>query len=170
MLNLQTNKFKAFALLLCAGLGFASLCCKAYEKPNYSVDYTSNKVQFTKNTDFGGVELSLFTKDTSSYYASSTYYSTSNNTDRQSRLEFRPEISLFTSEKSSNIDLHRLNNAQKGKSNRYKNTIPAIFRLTLKGYSIMEYSNNVTQTWSLDKVKNKAISKPTIMFSYTKQF
>lgn len=56
------------------------------------------------------------------------------------------------------------------KSNRYKNTIPTSYQLTLKGYSIMEYSNNKMTSWSFDRVENRAFRKSTIMLSFNMRF
>ena len=56
------------------------------------------------------------------------------------------------------------------RSDRYKNTIPAIYRLTLKGYSIYEAKGNKIHYWNLNRVKNKSIKKYEVMFSVTKHF
>lgn len=153
-------------------IGVVSLMCfKCHSKgpKNTALDFSQHKVRLSKPTDFGGVQLNLFSANRSSNvdFSSNQSMIESHN---YSRLEFRPEISLFTSESPSRIPNSFGSSGQKGASNRYKNTIPAVYRLTLKGYSIVEYSNYVTETWSLDKVKNRTISKPTIMFSITKQF
>ncbi|TQV82986.1 hypothetical protein [Aliikangiella coralliicola] len=132
-------------------------------------EQTSSSVfkPLTKELSFGGVEFSLV--------SSNDYYSQSrqaNSSDKS--VVFRPEISLFTTAKSAkSVHLsngHSLAARSFGKSNRYKNTIPAVYRLTLKGYSIVEYSNYKTDTWTFNKVKDSALKKPQIMFSVTKQF
>lgn len=88
----------------------------------------------------------------------------------QEAHSFRPEISLFTSDKQADNSLVDYQLVSKRKFNRYKNSIPTVYRLTLKGYSVVEYSNNQTDTWSLNKVKHRAFRKPEIMFSVTKSF
>ncbi len=168
MFGFKCNKAKALVSVALTLIGLNMLCCKANENKNSSNDFqlSYKDGHLTKQTHFGGVEVSLFERRSEFEAFNAQPRSVFNNTN----TDFRPEISLFTSAEASKISTTALNAAQRGKSNRYKNTIPAVYRLTLKGYSIMEYSNNVAHTWSLDKVKNRVISKPTIMFSVTKRF
>ena len=169
MFGFNCKKVKALISVGFALLGLNMLCCKANDNKNASNDFqlSYKDGQLTKQTQFGGVEVSIFgrTSEVEKINNAQSLSAISRN-----NTGFRPEISLFTSAEASKISTSSLSAAQRGKSNRYKNTIPAVYRLTLKGYSIMEYSNNVAQTWSLDKVSNRSISKPTIMFSVTKQF
>jgi len=79
--------------------------------------------------------------------------------------QWQPEISLFTS-RYRNPDTR----IGKGRSDRYKNTLPAVFRLTLKGYCLMQVAGNDVQTWEFNRVKEKDIRKYQLMFSVTKHF
>lgn len=95
------------------------------------------------------------------------------NTDVSQQKLFRPEISLFTTNhelKTYHLGEQYSVDSIVRRQDRYKNSIPAIFRMTLKGYSVVEYSNQKTDTWSLNKIENKAFRKPEIMFSVTKHF
>jgi len=120
-------------------------------------------VGISKEFSFGGIELRLSNYKYNQFHADS---------------KLTPEISLFTSFESSTrspLDLmdkkyQAKNHLDKSTSNRYKNTIPMIYKVTLKGYSIMEYSNYQADTWSLNKSDIKAFRKPEIMFSLTKYF
>lgn len=81
------------------------------------------------------------------------------------------ELTVFTQPIFSQFNFDADNRADdSGRSDRYKNSVPAVFRITLKGYSIMEHSNNRTHTWTLNKIKGRALRKPEIMFSLTKRF
>ncbi|MCW8876003.1 MAG: hypothetical protein OQJ89_10960 [Kangiellaceae bacterium] len=53
---------------------------------------------------------------------------------------------------------------------RYKDTIPAIYRLTIKGYSIYEKEHNTVETWGMNKVKSHPCKDYELMFSVTKHF
>jgi hypothetical protein len=53
---------------------------------------------------------------------------------------------------------------------RYKNTLPAMYSLTLKGYSLLETSANQIQTLSLQRHKDSPYRKYEVMFSVTKRF
>lgn len=75
----------------------------------------------------------------------------------------KPTFSQFNFDADNRVD-------ESARSDRYKNSVPAVFRITLKGYSIMEHSNNRTDTWTLNKIKGRALRKPEIMFSLTKRF
>lgn len=86
-----------------------------------------------------------------------------------------PEISILATSYTSNkvLNQKRVINSSGFKprrNDRYRDTIPAVFRLTLKGYSIVEYSGQHKESWSFNKVSNKALRKPVIMFSFTKRF
>ena len=164
---IEPVRFKLISIksLVCGLVSFISLSCgfcnaqdKGYSQ--FSLDTSTQKL--VSNTSFGGIEVSLTSqRDYQSYRTDSS----------DNETQFRPEISLFTSKKNQPKLLKAFKqNVVKGKSNRYKNTIPAVYRLTLKGYSIMEYSNSKTDTWSLNRVKDKTIRKPAIMFSITKEF
>ena len=138
------------------------MCYNCFAVDSQKIDFSTSSTQVTLSKDFsfGGIELKL-----------SNYKSNQNN--MSSRLS--PEISLYSSFSSSNkFNLVLLNdselNLSKSKFNRYKNTIPAVYKVTLKGYSIMEYSNYKTDTWSLNKADLKAFRQPEIMFSISKQF
>ncbi|WP_196137709.1 hypothetical protein [Aliikangiella sp. G2MR2-5] len=154
MKYIQLASCKSVLLTFCLALALNCLNCYSKET-EFSVNFRDAKV--TTMTSFGGIELSL-----------SSQPSYSNKSDT-----IRPEISLFTSRAPSKaLDFTRTKLFERStpqKSNRYKNTIPAIYRITLKGYSIMEYSNYQTSTWSLDKVGLRELRKPQIMFSIEKR-
>ena len=125
-------------------------------------------MSFSKSTSIGNIELSL-------QYQSSNFESNSFkpyagfSTPRQPGL--LPQITLFSSAPESSIGYQPSGeNLKPVRYDRYKDTIPLVYRLTLKGYSIMEYSNNQTDVWSLDKVKDKLFKNPEILFSVTKSF
>lgn len=85
-----------------------------------------------------------------------------------------PQITLFASHRNSrkldfNSDWHYRFN-EKNRSDRYKNTIPAVYRLSLKGYSVFEKSDKIAKFWSFDKMKGQPYKKYEIMFSVTKRF
>ncbi|TQV89696.1 hypothetical protein [Aliikangiella coralliicola] len=84
---------------------------------------------------------------------------------------FSPQISLFS---SARLKLHPANTTSqlqtRHRSDRYKNSIPAIYRLTLKGYSLYERSNNKIEAWGLNRVKGKQYKDYELMFSVTKHF
>ena len=87
---------------------------------------------------------------------------------------FVPQITLFASHDNTrkldfNADQHYKFN-KKNRSDRYKNTIPAVYRLTLKGYSVFEKSDKAAKFWSFDKMKGQPYKKYEIMFSVTKRF
>ncbi|MCO7227275.1 hypothetical protein [Pleionea sp. CnH1-48] len=47
---------------------------------------------------------------------------------------------------------------------------PAQFRVTLKGYSLFEATQDKASFFSLDRAKERNIRKPQIMISFTKRF
>ena len=82
-----------------------------------------------------------------------------------------PQISLFSSGNYKRQHANNLYQSQtKHRSDRYKNTIPAIYRLTLKGYSLYERSDRKSEAWGLNRVKDKQFKDYELMFSVTKNF
>ncbi|WP_444994991.1 hypothetical protein [Aliikangiella sp. IMCC44359] len=82
-----------------------------------------------------------------------------------------PQISFYTSNKGKSLDIQPSSEGdKKPRHDRYKNTIPPVYRLTLKGYSIYEKSDEHIQFWGLNKVKNNPYKKYELMFSITKHF
>ena len=139
--------------------------------------FTQNKsvednilIAYSKPTGFGGFEFSLNMQSgefvDANNIAHQPFAVSSNST------QIRPQITLFSSRANNSKEFKLpVNSSSKlARNDRYKNTIPAIFRLTLKGYSIMEHSNNQTLAWTLNKVDNKDLRKPELMFSFTKKF
>jgi len=90
--------------------------------------------------------------------------------NRASDNNYIPQISLFTSNKhrvkSSNLNF---GSKMSNRFDRYKNTIPAVYRLTLKGYSLFEQDDKTTETFGFHKVDTPYKSFE-LMFSVTKQF
>ena len=87
---------------------------------------------------------------------------------------FVPQLTIYASPRresklSFNPDWHD-KFVQKNRSDRYKDTIPAVYRVTLKGYSVFEKSTKSAKFWSLDKMKGQSYRKYEIMFSVTKRF
>ena len=80
-----------------------------------------------------------------------------------------PQITFFTTGKKI-TPKPNTNFVKSKKHNRYKNTIPAVYRLTLKGYSIYETSDNKSKFLEFDKVKGSPYKKYELMFSVTKRF
>lgn len=78
-----------------------------------------------------------------------------------------PKISVYTSAKASSpTPAYNL----KGRNDRYKNTIAAVYRLTLKGYSIYENDSYNSKYWEFDKDQDSPYKKYELMFSVTKEF
>ncbi|MGX5173081.1 hypothetical protein ACUR5C_03530 [Aliikangiella sp. IMCC44653] len=59
---------------------------------------------------------------------------------------------------------------QDRRADRYKNTSPSVYRLTLKGYSVIEKDDKKISYWNLNKMKNSPYKKYEVMFSVTKHF
>lgn len=126
--------------------------------PNGSQYQTRNQHQ---NSSLAGVEFgvskAVFGKE--SLILSETYV---------------PQLTIYASTRreskfSFNTDWHE-KFVQKNRSDRYKDTIPAVYRVTLKGYSVFEKSTQSAKFWSLDKMKGQSYRKYEIMFSVTKRF
>jgi hypothetical protein len=95
----------------------------------------------------------------------------SSNMSFNSEVDYRydPQISLFkysSSRKTSNFSDPSLGKGM----NRYKNSKPAVFMLTLKGRCLLENSGDETTMWSLNRAKKGVQRKAELMFSITKQF
>lgn len=83
--------------------------------------------------------------------------------------KFSPQISLFKSSYKP-TDTKPVSTTNIKRFDRYTNTIPAVFMLTLKGRSLYENSGNETNTWSLKKANKGVQREATLMLSITKQF
>lgn len=85
---------------------------------------------------------------------------------------FSPQISLFTSGNSTSKRSSLSFKLPKGikRFDRYKDTIPAVYRLTLKGYSLYENDSKTVETWGMNKIRNHPCKDYELMFSITKQF
>ena len=151
--------------------------CQAVEfkfADNLRIESNEN---LTGSLGIAGIEMSLLGQRPTGYLADPSEQFFSQNATLPQNIrpgtDFNPEISLFVSGRGANQDERQgffKQQAISGKHNRYKNTIPAVYRLTLKGYSILEYSDYQTNTWGLNKVKDEFFKKPQIMFSFSKQF
>ncbi len=87
------------------------------------------------------------------------------------RYRLMPQISLFSSEdRPKQIFQLAKNNQKTHRFDRYKDSIPAIYRLTLKGYTLYEQDDKQFKTWGLDRVKDHPCKEYEIMFSITKKF
>lgn len=144
-----------------------------FEAPKLSFNEIASEngklFSYSKATKLGGVEFSLNLQSVNNYSTNSDLMTQSIGISNTETL-VRPQITLFSSS-STNLKPQSLNATTKSiRSDRYKNTIPAIYRLTLKGYSIMEHSDNQTLAWTLNKVDNKELRKPQLMLSFTKNF
>jgi len=137
---------------------------------NYSLDANDSPVlKVSKSTHFGKLQFSL--QYHSGDNVDNTLYPQSGFASFE-QVGLTPQLTLFTTEQPASYRNHStpLKHNKVVRYDRYQNTIPAVFRLTLKGYSIMEHSNNQTDVWTLNKVKNKDLRRPEIMFSVTKRF
>lgn len=122
--------------------------------------YSSDQEEpISLNTDFSkrsGLKLSIV--------RSSNFH---NNNEVDYRYD--PQISLF--KYSSKPTSSNFSSPRSGKGlNRYRNTEPAVFMLTLKGRCLLENSGAETTMWSLDRAKKGVQRKAELMFSITKQF
>ena len=90
--------------------------------------------------------------------------------NRSSDNNYIPQISLFTSNKHQ-VKNRTLNFGSKLSSrfDRYKNTAPAVYRLTLKGYALFEQDDKTSEAFGFNKVDTPYKSFE-LMFSVTKQF
>jgi hypothetical protein len=107
-------------------------------------------------SDKRGIQFKLFDSDNNDISGEATY-------------QFRPQISLFQSSSKPSVSNYSSGRIGPG-INRYTNTKPAVFMLTIKGRSLFENSRNETKLWSLDKVKYGVQNSAELMFSVTKQF
>ena len=84
---------------------------------------------------------------------------------------FAPQVSFASGGKSYSDKKVGFRHAMGPKRfDRYKDTIPAIYRLTIKGYSIYEKEHNTVETWGMNKVKSHPCKDYELMFSVTKHF
>ena len=177
-------KAKSLILLALAVVAFKFCQCNAQDDfqnngfrfseaefaENYAIDANDSPVlKLSKTTDFGKLQFSL------QYHGTDYEDNTINPHTGFASAEpsgLTPQLTLFSTEqpKQRKYRPQPLDNGKVVRYDRYQNTIPAVFRLTLKGYSVMEHSNNQTDVWTLNKVKNKDLRKPEIMFSVTKRF
>ena len=96
---------------------------------------------------------------------------TLNTTSYSGAQIFSPQISLLSSS-SRPASSNKAGFFGKGvkRFDRYKDTIPAVYRLTLKGFSLYENDSKTVETWGMNKVKNHPCKDYELMFSITKQF
>ena len=122
--------------------------------------YTGKQdIGFTKAiSDSSGFQLSLFSEQATGYGSQTSY-------------EFAPQISLFKSSPSSRTPKFSYSSSKiSDRGNRYTNSIPVVYMLTVKGRCLLENSVNGTKMWSLDSAKKGVQRKAQLMFSVTKQF
>jgi len=118
-----------------------------------------NDIGFTKSiSDSSGFQVSLFSERANAY-------------DSQTSFEFAPQISLFKSAPTSRSPKLNYSSTKIGdRGDRYSNSLPIVYMLSLKGRSLLENSVNGTKMWSLDSAKKGVQRKAQLMFSVTKQF
>lgn len=124
--------------------------------------YTGKQdIGFTKAiSGSSGFQVSLFSEQATGYGS-------------QTSFEFDPQISLFKSAAISQPQKYSygFSPAKVGdRQNRYSNSIPVVYMLTLKGRCLLENSVKGTKMWSLDSAKKGVQRKAQLMFSITKQF
>jgi hypothetical protein len=133
------------------------------ESNNFYYSKTSDNRAFTFNkklSDNSALQLSLF----------APYKTVSNQLNFiEPNYKFEPEISFFKSSSKPSKTNHFTNKIRSG-INHYRNTIPAVFMLSLKGRCLYENSGNDTTLWSLNRAKKGVQRKAVLMFSVTKQF
>ncbi|MET1255746.1 hypothetical protein [Aliikangiella maris] len=86
---------------------------------------------------------------------------------------YYPQISIFTasSKVTAQNSLDSVNDTAKiTRSDRYKDTLPVVYRLTLKGYCIYEQTDEHIKYWAMERVKDSPYKKYELMFSITKNF
>lgn len=129
--------------------------------------------QQSKDFYYTGKEVTGFTLNKSISHTSglklSLFSARVNSDESQQTYEFDPQISLFKS--SSFTRSSRYSNSKiSGRLDRYTNSIPVVYMLTLKGRCILENSGEETTMWSLDSARKGVQRKAELMFSVTKQF
>ena len=107
-------------------------------------------------SDQSGMQFSLFSTHPSGNGAEVIY-------------EFDPQISLFKSSSKPNKISYIGKRIGKG-MDRYSNTKPVVFMLTLKGRCLFENTGKETKMWSMERAKQGVQQKAELMFSITKQF
>ena len=132
-----------------------------------NLDHQAREFYYTGNHDIGftksisgssGFQVSLFSEQTTGYGS-------------QTSFKFAPQISLFKSSSSSRAPKFNYSSTKIGdRGDRYTNSIPVVYMLTVKGRCLLENSVNGTKMWSLDSAKKGVQRKAQLMFSVTKQF
>lgn len=100
-----------------------------------------------------------------------SYMMNENHFNQVQQNDYIPQISIFTSKKQRTKSTSSFwNGKQVYRFDRYKNTIPAVYRLTLKGYSLFEKDDKTSEVFGFDRVKGISHKGFELMFSITKQF
>jgi hypothetical protein len=132
-----------------------------------NLDHQSKEFYYTGKHDIGftqaisdssGFQVSLFSEQATGYGSQTSY-------------KFAPQISLFKSSSSSRAPKFSYSSSKiSDRGNRYTNSIPVVYMLTVKGRCLLENSVKGTKMWSLDSAKKGVQRKAQLMFSVTKQF
>ncbi|TQV75122.1 hypothetical protein FLL45_09295 [Aliikangiella marina] len=153
------------------------LASEQEEEIDFAAEFSSklSDIESPQNIDGAPFEELTFDEQDDFIYAISHEFSPRSGIElglAEQNINFReqgivPKISIYTSSKSS---YHQNRFSQNKRSDRYKNTIPAVYRLTLKGFSIYESDAYVSKYWGFDKDKDSPYKKYEVMFSITKEF
>ncbi len=82
-----------------------------------------------------------------------------------------PQISIYSTEKKKKSGLNFMNSDDKNpRFDRYKDTTPLVYSLTLKGYSLFEQSDSKTKVFQLNRIKDLNNRNFELMFSVSKHF
>ncbi len=86
-------------------------------------------------------------------------------------LRWKSEIVIdHFSDSSSRLKRLSSRSTKLDEHNRYKNSEPVMYRLTLKGYSLFESVDQRTQYFALNRMRNDPGRKYEVMFSVTQRF
>ena len=136
-----------------------------------SIDENAKNYYFSSHaTNASGADVFFVLNSKLSRYSGLRFslFSTPSLESEQNYPSFDPQISIFKF--SFKPNLFSFNKQKRLSNNRYTNSIPAVFMLTLKGRSIYETAGNETKVWSLNSAKKGVQRKAQLMFSVTKHF
>lgn len=134
-------------------------------QPVYFIDNQFSDVQQQPRLNFS------FSDDTrvSIAFNSSVNASWKNGLYRPVRWESEIVIDHF-SDTGSRLKHYSSRNYRTNEHNRYKNSEPVMYRLTLKGYSLFESVDERAQYFALNRMRNDPGRKYEVMFSITQRF
>ena len=130
----------------------------------------SAHVSYTDNKDYQLGVRHRFTSHSGIEVGVATPQKLNPNHRTQADQPIVPQITFFTSQGQVK-KAHRPYLLQDtDRADRYKDTIPAIYRLTLKGFSIYETTDSASKFWEFEKISDSPYKNYELMFSFTKHF